>query len=126
MYGVTAYIIILLLVLHLIVQSSCNREVDATTLRKILNKRGRNSFSFASSYFYGDGVTRCSACSECSTLSKVENLFSGVKDEDYCIKCEGDDRCDTEKIIVQVDFDFDFAWSLQFHSIKSSSHFNDQ
>ena len=120
MHHLVRYYIILLLVLHVITLSSCSKDVDAAKLASIVKGRGRSKLTFNTSYFYSDGVTHCNACKECSSSSTVENLFTGS--EDYCVKCDGDLKCYTEIIMVQVDFDFDNAWSLKYHSIISSSY----
>ena len=109
--------------IYIIIQSS-STELDFTRIKDVLEGKGQNGFSFVSSYFYNDG-TLCNACSECSSSTKVDNLFINQGD-DYCIKCEGDARCNSEEITAQVDMDFDSAWAISYHTIEASSSSNEQ
>ena len=108
-----------ILIAYFITQTSSKIDLDAKEINSVVNDRGSNAFTFVASYFYGDGVTICNACSECS-FSKLTNLFTN--DGDYCIECQGDARCYSEIISVKVDFDFDVAWSIKYHKIKSSTY----
>ena len=114
-------VILLLLITCVIEQVTSEIDFNSTDINSILAGKGNNAFTFVSSYFYSDDVTICNACSECS--SNVTNLFMSG---DYCIKCQGNSRCDTEIINVKVDFDFDFAWIMTYQVIKSSKYSNEQ